>query len=157
MSGGVDVDAIVIRDAVAADVAAIVALLQQLSLDGAARERAADDPVYVDAFRAIDADPRTSLLVAARAGVVVATAQLTILPNLSHGGLPVAQLESVVVDDAVRGAGVGGVLVDECLRRARAAGCFRAQLTSNVARANAHRFWAKHGFAPTHVGFKCPL
>jgi N-acetylglutamate synthase-like GNAT family acetyltransferase len=157
VSGGVDVDAVVIRDAVAADVAAIVALLQQLSLDGAARERAADDPAYVDAFRAMDADPRTRLLVAVRAGVVVATAQLTILPNLSHGGRPVAQLESVVVDDAVRGAGVGGVLVDECLRLARASGCFRAQLTSNAARGDAHRFWAKHGFAPTHVGFKCPL
>jgi hypothetical protein len=27
-------------------------------------------------------------------------------------------------------------------------------LTSNLARTDAHRFYARHGFEPSHVGFK---
>ncbi|MGH9094572.1 MAG: GNAT family N-acetyltransferase [Acidimicrobiales bacterium] len=49
---------------------------------------------------------------------------------------------------------MGAVLLDAAVAAARAAGCYRVQLTSNQARPDAHRFYAGHGFAPTHVGFK---
>ncbi len=145
-----------IRDAVAADVVAIVALLDQLSLGGERRE-SADAYAYARAFAAIAADPRQSLLVAELDGVVVGTATLIVIANLSHGGTAVAQLESVVVDAGRRGCGTGEALVEECLRRARAAGCFRAQLTSRNERVDAHRFWRRCGFVPTHSGFKLRL
>lgn len=146
-----------VRDAVVDDVTALVRLLDQLSLDGARRE-GADLAVYVEAFRAIIADPRQSIVVAeGEAGVVVGCATLIILPNLSHGGRSVAQLESVVVDDAFRGRGVGDRIVAACVERARAAGCFRVQLTSNSARSDAHRFWKRCGFVHSHAGFKRAL
>ncbi len=152
MSAGV-----VVRDAVAADVKAIVALMNQLALDGAVRETA-DAAVYDRAFAEIDADPHLFIVVAVAPGqhsdVVVGSISLSMIPNLSHGGRPVATLESAVVDNAHRGKGIGEALVVECVARARAAGCFRVQLTSNNTREDAHRFWKRCGFTHTHAGFK---
>jgi len=54
----------------------------------------------------------------------------------------------------LRGTGVGGVLLEAAVDVARAAGCYRIQLTSNAARTDAHRFYERHGFTPSHVGFK---
>ena len=36
-------------------------------------------------------------------------------------------------------------------------GCYRIQLTSNTARPDAHRFYERLGFVPSHVGFKMRL
>ncbi|MDP2343820.1 MAG: GNAT family N-acetyltransferase [Deltaproteobacteria bacterium] len=146
-----------IRDAVVDDVPGIVSLLSQLDLPGEERERGSDDDAYSRAFAAIAADPRQSLLVAVDDDDVVGTATLVVIPNLSHGGRPVAQLESVVVDRAWRGTRIGERLVDECLARAQVAGCFRVQLTSRNERTAAHRFWVRCGFTPTHTGFKQKL
>ena len=56
-----------------------------------------------------------------------------------------------------RGTGSGGVLLEDAVARARAAGCYRVQLTSNAVREDAHRFYARHGFTPSHVGYKRPV
>jgi GNAT superfamily N-acetyltransferase len=53
-----------------------------------------------------------------------------------------------------RSAGIGTALLEAAVQRARQAGCYRVQLTSNVLRTDAHRFYQRHGFEPTHVGFK---
>ena len=45
----------------------------------------------------------------------------------------------------------------EAVARARALGCYRVQLTSNARREDAHRFYERLGFSPTHVGFKMLL
>lgn len=146
-----------VRVAVVDDLAAIVGLLNQLSLGGVVRE-GADHTTYRSAFEEIARDERQTLLVADDAdGRVVGTASLIFIPNLSHRGQRVAQLESVVVDEAARGRGVGVALVADCLRRAREAGCFRVQLTSNNARSDAHRFWRRCGFVHSHAGFKLLL
>jgi GNAT superfamily N-acetyltransferase len=59
----------------------------------------------------------------------------------------------------LRGTGIGGLLLEAAVDVARAAGCYRVQLTSNTARSDAHRFNEHrfnehHGFAGSHVGFK---
>ncbi|HEY4222677.1 MAG TPA: GNAT family N-acetyltransferase, partial [Myxococcota bacterium] len=90
---------------------AIVRLLQQLSRDGSVRERSGDDPVYARAFAEIAGDLRQRIVVAEDGGVVVGTATLRVFANLSHGGRGVAQAESVVVDERVRGRGVGALLM----------------------------------------------
>ena len=41
--------------------------------------------------------------------------------------------------------------------RARAAGCSLMQFTTNKARTDAHRFYDRMGFTPSHIGYKKPL
>jgi GNAT superfamily N-acetyltransferase len=43
--------------------------------------------------------------------------------------------------------------IDEARRR----GCSGVQLTTNNSRKDAHRFYQRLGFRPTHVGMKLPL
>jgi GNAT superfamily N-acetyltransferase len=43
------------------------------------------------------------------------------------------------------------------IERCREAGCEVVQLTSNKIRTDAHRFYARLGFKPSHEGFKLQL
>src|SRR5687768_5399466 len=75
--------ALTFREARREDLAAIVSMLADDPL-GSTRERL-EDPLprwYHDAFDAIAADPNNELLVATRAGEVVATLQLTFTPTI---------------------------------------------------------------------------
>ena len=147
----------IVRRATRADVPAVVRLLDQLSRDGERRERDPADPAYARAFDAIAADPRQRLYVVEQDGVIVATGTIAFLANLSHGGRPIARVESVVVDAHTRGRGVGAALMRRLVDDARAHGCFRVELTSNLARTDAHRFYERLGFVHSHAGFKLAL
>jgi GNAT superfamily N-acetyltransferase len=151
-----DTEQTVIRPATAADLPAIVALLADDDL-GARRESPDDLAPYQAAFADIEADPRQWLMVADRAGEVIGTAQLSYLPGLSHRGGTRAQIEAVRVGRAARGSGLGARLIGWCVEAAREQGCRMVQLTSDATRTDAHRFYERLGFTPTHVGFKLPL
>jgi len=88
---------------------------------------------------------------------VVGVCQLIVFRHLqAHGGL-CAEVESMHVHPHHRSGGVGAALIGEAVARARALGCYRLQLTSNTARADAHRFYERLGFVPSHVGLKMLL
>ena len=146
------------RDAVAADLPAIVAMYADDEI-GTGREEVRD-PLpdgYWLAFQAIADDPRHHLLVAEEAGEVVATLQLSFLPQLTNVGSERAQIEAVRVLGPRRGNGIGRMLVQRAMDLARERGCGMVQLTSNAGRADARRFYESLGFVPSHVGFKLPL
>lgn len=142
--------------ACADDVPALVALLAD---DVLGRERESSDLApYERAFFRIDAD-ENQLLVAVRdeAGKIVATMQLTLMPSLSRGGATRLQIEAVRVDESTRGAGLGGALFTWAQNWGREHGATLAQLTTDAARIDAHRFYERLGYVPSHVGFKRPL
>ena len=147
------------RRARRADVPEIVALLADDEL-GAAREQP-DDPLpdgYWTAFDAIDGDDRQLLIVGEDGdGRVVATLQLTFIPSLTYVGGERAQVEAVRVAASTRGKGLGGELMAWAIERARERGCTLVQLTTNVARPDAHRFYDALGFERSHVGMKLML
>ena len=88
---------------------------------------------------------------------MVGVCQLIVFRHIqSHGGL-CAEIESVHVHPDQRGHGVGHILMEAAIERARHLGCYRVQLTSNLARPDAHRFYAALGFSPSHRGFKLAL
>jgi GNAT superfamily N-acetyltransferase len=149
---------IVLRPAAAADIPAIVALLADDEL-GALRESPEDLAPYLAAFREIDADAHQLLAVAEAVGTaeVVGTLQLTFLPGLSHRGGLRAQIAAVRVRSAERGAGLGSRMIEWAVDVARERGAMQVQLTSNAAREDAHRFYARLGFEASHVGFKRKL
>ncbi len=151
-------EGLVIRPAEEADLARIVELLALGTIPGGppSTEDPGDPRPYRAALRAIG-DSGGVVLVADLSGLVVGTCQLIVFRHLqAHGGL-CAEIESVHVHPDHRGGGVGGELIRLAVARARALGCYRVQLTSNAARPDAHRFYERLGFVPSHVGFKMRL
>ena len=146
------------RDAVEADLPAIVALLADDAL-GSKREDATLPlaPSYVAAFRAMAESPYQRLIVASAASRVVGTMQLLLIPAISRRGSWRGQIEAVRIASHLRGGGHGETFARWAIDRCREAGCVSVQLTSDNTRADAHRFWRRLGFEPTHVGFKLNL
>jgi ribosomal protein S18 acetylase RimI-like enzyme len=147
---------VIVRSATREDVPAIVQMLADDHL-GAKRERVDDLPAYLRAFDAIAADPGNELLVAVRDDEVIGCLQLTMIPGMSRVGMRRAQIESVRVSRRHRGARVGEQLVMDAVARARAAGCGMLQLTSDVSRVDARRFYERLGFEASHIGMKLTL
>jgi GNAT superfamily N-acetyltransferase len=112
---------------------------------------------HLAALDAIQADPNNQVYVAEVDGAVVGTFQLTFIRQLSYGGCLVAQVESVFVRASERSHGVGRAMLEHARREAERRGALRMQLTSNVAREAAHRFYERLGFRATHTGMKLYL
>jgi len=151
-------DALRMREATSDDLPAIVALLAD-DENGALREdaRLPLDPGYVTAFDAIAALPNQELIVAEQGGRIVGTMQLSYLPGLSFRGRWRGQIEAVRIASALRGHGLGTVMIEWAVERCRARGCKMVQLTSKRTRLDAHRFYERMGWDKSHSGFKLML
>jgi GNAT superfamily N-acetyltransferase len=145
-----------IRPATAEDVPAIVGMLADDPL-GAQRESPNDLAPYLTALERLSADPNQRLVVAVREGRVVGTLQLTIIPGLSRRGATRSIIEGVRVHAEDRGSGLGTQLIEWAIDESRQQGCQLVQLTSDVTRTDAHRFYERLGFTASHTGFKLPL
>ncbi len=144
-----------IRRAVVGDLGAIVALLAEDKVGGHGDTVTTPlSPRYHEAFAAISRQDHNEILVAVEGDRVVGCYQLMILPGLTRGGITRAQVEMVLVAHDRRGGGIGTVMMNDAIARARAAGCGVVQLTSNRRRVDAHRFYQRLGFEMSHVGFK---
>ncbi|MEU8461834.1 GNAT family N-acetyltransferase [Streptomyces sp. NPDC029003] len=145
-----------IRPATEADLPAIVAMLADDPL-GATRESPDDLTPYVAALKRLTDDPCQHVVVAVRGDRVVGTLQLTIVPGLSRRGATRSIIEGVRVHADERGSGLGTRFVEWAVERSRAENCQLVQLTSDVTRTDAHRFYERLGFTASHVGFKLQL
>ncbi|MGY6650608.1 N-acetyltransferase family protein [Amycolatopsis sp. TRM77291] len=143
----------IIREAHREDVAAIVGMLADDQI-GSTRDSADDLTPYLEAFEQIDADPAHLLIVADDGGEAVGTLQLSIIPGLARKGALRGQIEAVRVRASHRGSGLGGELMRWAIDESRRRGCALVQLTSDVKREDAHRFYERLGFEATHTGFK---
>jgi GNAT superfamily N-acetyltransferase len=120
--------------------------------------RGNEDPDHLDGYRdalnEIVRTPGSDVFVAEVDGTVVGMGQLITFRHVQERGGRCAEIESMHVDQRLRGSGIGGLLLETMVAAARRAGCYRIQLTSNKARSEAHRFYRHHGFEATHEGFK---
>ncbi|MFE1749832.1 GNAT family N-acetyltransferase [Streptomyces anandii] len=145
-----------IRAAVAGDVPAIVGMLADDPL-GAQRESPDDLTPYLTAFERLSADPHQHLMVAVRGDRVVGTLQLSVIPGLSRRGATRSIIEGVRIHADERGSGLGTRLIEWAVDASRDLGCVLVQLTSDRTRTDAHRFYERLGFEPSHIGFKLRL
>ncbi|MCX5304997.1 MULTISPECIES: GNAT family N-acetyltransferase [Streptomyces] len=151
-----DTPELTIRPATEADLPAIVAMLADDPL-GATRESPDDLTPYLAALKRLTGDPNQHLVVAVRDGRVVGTLQLTIVSGLSRKGATRSIIEGVRVHADERGSGLGTRFVEWAVEKSRAENCALVQLTSDVTRTDAHRFYERLGFTASHVGFKLQL
>jgi GNAT superfamily N-acetyltransferase len=147
-----------IRRAGEGDLKAIVDLLADDEL-GAQRERPSDGIAteYFAAFEAIEADPNQLLAVMVDGDAVIGTLQLTYIPGLSRGGALRGQIEAVRVARNRRSEGLGEQLFEWAIAQCSARGCRLVQLTTDRQREDAHRFYDRLGFVPSHIGYKLKL
>lgn len=105
--------------------------LPPLSREGLARLLASDASVLLAARYPDERAPIVGLL----------TLVVYRVPTGVH-----ARIEDVVVDEAMRGQGIGEALVKHALHMAQAAGADGVALTSNPKRAAANRLYGRMGF-----------
>ncbi|HRK85397.1 GNAT family N-acetyltransferase [Alcaligenes ammonioxydans] len=148
----------VFRRALATDLEAIVTMLADDIL-GQKREdtRLPLARSYLDAFAAIEADPNQYLAVVELDGRVVGTLQISYMPGLSHQGAWRGEIESVRIASSARGSGLGRLMIQWAVEQCRQRQCRIVQLTSDMARTDAHRFYEQLGFTASHKGFKLTL
>jgi GNAT superfamily N-acetyltransferase len=149
---------LIFRRATEADVPAIIRLLADDML-GSSREMTGPENQarYLNAFRVIDADANQVLMVAADGSMIVGTLQLTFIPGLARGGVRRGQIEAVRVAGDRRGEKIGEAMFAWAVEKCRSEHCGIVQLTTDKARTEAHRFYDRLGFEPSHIGYKMNL
>ena len=90
------------------------------------------------------------VLVAERDGAVVGCLTTSAMRVL-HRPAPVGRISMMVVDEALRGHGIGAALVRAAEEALAARGCGLVEVTSNQRRTDAHRFYEKLGYERTSV------
>lgn len=132
------------REARSDDLEAVLGLYRQLH---------PTDPDVLDgsdaaAFERILSTPDLHLLVLEHDGAVVATTYLNVIPNITRSVSPYAVIENVVVDEALRGTGLGKQIMSRTLEVAWAAGCYKAMLMTGSRNPATHSFYRACGFSP---------
>ena len=146
-------ESLLVRRATHDDLDALLSLYEELAgskLTATPADRAGAE----SALSEILADRRRELAVAVLDGQVVGTADLLVVPNLTHRGEPWAIIENVVVASAVQRRGVGRELLGHLIDTAREAGCCKVQLLSGKHRTEAHAFYRSLGLDAVAEGFK---
>ncbi len=145
-----------IRVATEEDIPRILDLYHELTISLSqvemSRSSSADD--YRRVFAEICADPRHELFVDEEKGQVVGTVVLLIIPNLSHSATPWALVENLVVGQKYRRSGLGKLLLEHVIARAKEKGCHRIELCSDKRRKEAHRLYRSVGFEASAYGFR---
>ncbi len=148
-----------VRPMTASDVERVAALCGQLGYPSTPAEVAAR-------FKGLAARPANAVFVAEDEGdggpessgrTVVGWVHVQEVLTLEAG--PWADLGGLVVQDGVRGRGVGRLLVEAAEQWAAARGYPEMRVRSNVVRADAHQFYRRLGYevVKTQMNFRKPL
>lgn len=111
-----------------------------------------EDPVLTDAsdravFSEILAADNLHLFVLVEDHGVVATTYLNVIANLTRSASPYAVIENVVVEEALRGTGLGKQAMAGTLRAAWVAGCYKVMLFAGSPTPSTHAFYRACGLS----------
>lgn len=147
-----------VREARKGDLSALIAMFAADDMGGHGDTVAAEAlPDYLRAFEIIAASPDQTLFVCERGGEVVGTFQTMITTSLTGRGSSAMIIEAVQTRADMRGQGIGAFMIEWAIAEAKGRGIRLVQLTSNAKRKDAHRFYERLGFKPSHLGFKMAL
>ena len=145
---------VTIREATQADLPALVKLFAQLSVDESGEISL---ELAGRVWRRIGQYPNYRVYVGLVEEKIVGSFSLLILDQLGHMGRPSGIVESVVVERACRGQGVGRKMMDFAMDRCREARCYKMALSSNVKRTAAHAFYESLGFTRHGYSFEIEM
>ena len=97
-------------------------------------------------FDRLKSYPDYRIHVALADGKIVGTFALLIMDNLAHRGARSAILEDVVVEEGLRGQGIGKKMMAYAGDLCREKKCYKMALNSNRHRVEAHRFYESLGY-----------
>lgn len=135
-------EAVAIRRAEAGDADALAALIGQLGYEALPSEVAAR-------LETMAAESRL-VLVAELDGAMAGCLSTSVMRVL-HRPAPVGRISMMVVDEALRGQGIGATMVRAAEAALAAQGCTMVEVTSNQRRTEAHRFYERLGYEKTSV------
>jgi GNAT superfamily N-acetyltransferase len=138
-----------IRRATESDLTAVIRLHNQLDPGDSQISDADANRI----FARINTYPDYAIYVAeSDDGRIAGTFGLIVMDKLAHNGKPSALVEDVVVDESLRGHGIGREMMLFAMEYCRTRGCYKLALSSNLKRVEAHGFYEalgfrKHGFS----------
>ncbi len=148
---------ITVREATPGDFGALLRLLAQMDESMYRGRAVADEGELRALYEAILADPDQRLFLAEDGGRPVGSAHLMVLRHFDSSLSRSAVVEGVIVANDYRRGGVGAALMRAAAEAARAVGCYKLDLTSNMARRGAHRFYSRLGWKRSHYGYSLDI
>lgn len=144
------------RTAIKNDLSEIIKMLADDEL-GKDRENFATPlpPEYLSAFEKINADENQELIVVENEDLeIIGTLQLSFIQYLTYRGGIRAQIEAVRIRKDKRGLGIGKIMFEWAINRAKERKAHLLQLTTDKKRPKAIKFYMELGFVQTHEGMK---
>lgn len=136
----------IIRNLEAGDEEAVYELMCELENDILDRSRF--HRAYLDYLE----DGQMHCLAAEEAQTVIGVLNLRIGTMLCRTG-KIAEIVELSVRDGMRSKGIGRKLFERALQIAEEAGCVRLEVSSNMTRQGAHRFYEREGMERSHYKF----
>ena len=134
-----------VREAEPRDLAAITDLVEQLGYPSA-------EAAVAGRLERLADDAKSWVFVAVQDGRVVGLAAVHVMSILERDD-PIARVTAMVVDESMRGGGVGTALLDRLEEVARSEDCDKIDLTTRHQREGAAAFYRRRGFEETSLRF----
>ena len=110
---------------------------------------------YLNAFKKISSDENQELIVVENEkSEIIGTFQLSFIQYLTYRGGIRAQIEAVRIRKDKRGIGIGKIMFEWAINRAKERKAHLLQLTTDKKRPKAIKFYENLGFKATHEGMK---
>ena len=111
-----------------------------------------NDASFAERGAAVSANPDDGVLIAEEAGAIVGLVAIHSFEMLHRPGR-LGRITALVVSASARGRGVGQELLSAAESHLRSIGCTKLEVTSGASRADAHGFYAAHGYQEQRVHF----
>ncbi len=144
------------RKATEKDIPAIVKMIANDKLGKLREDYQEPLPLkYYEAFNNINTDINQELMVVENdTSEIIGTLQLSFIQYLTYQGGVRAQIEAVRIRDDYRGKGIGKLVFEWAIEKAKQRKAHVLQLTTDKKRLEAIKFYKKLGFVNSHEGMK---